>query len=121
MADEVGLPEAAVAEAAASPELQVMVERARVAPATGAGGRASAAAAGAPEAARTSSRGPRPSNPADSARGIIHPLLEKGALELVEAGYYRDLTSLLEAAVFRLLESDHPGDLGRKREDAPPI
>lgn len=127
MADEAGSPEALAADAAASPELRVTGEPAPVANASGE--EAPTSSASAPEAAENTNRGQRPSDPLDRARGIIHPVLGKGALELVRAGYDRDLTGLFEEAVYRLLETDHPGDLEtlergtspQRCEDPPPI
>lgn len=46
--------------------------------------------------------------PCDHAAGLLHPLLEKGARELIASGLYPDMATLLDEAVYRLLESDYP-------------
>jgi hypothetical protein len=46
--------------------------------------------------------------PRDRAAGILHPLLEQGAREMIAFGLYPDMEALLNEAVFRLLESDYP-------------
>lgn len=46
--------------------------------------------------------------PRDRAAGILHPLLEQGAREMIGFGLYPDMEALLNEAVFRLLESDYP-------------
>jgi hypothetical protein len=48
----------------------------------------------------------------DAAAGILHPLLEQGARQMIALGHYPDLTALLNEAVYRLLESDYPADPG---------
>ena len=48
----------------------------------------------------------------DPAAGILNPVLEAGARNLIALGRYRDLTDLLNEAVYRLLEADHPADPG---------
>jgi hypothetical protein len=48
----------------------------------------------------------------DPAAGILHPLLEQGAREMIAFGHYPDLTALLNEAVYRLLESDYPAEPG---------
>jgi hypothetical protein len=47
-----------------------------------------------------------------AAAGILHPLLEQGAREMIAFGHYPDLTALLNEAVYRLLESDYPAEPG---------
>lgn len=44
----------------------------------------------------------------DPAAGLLHPLLEHGAREMIALGLFPDLTALLNGAVYRLLESDYP-------------
>lgn len=46
--------------------------------------------------------------PRDRAAGILHSLLEQGAREMIVFGLYPDMETLLNEAVFRLLESDYP-------------
>ena len=110
MVDGASSPETPVVEASGDPGLLATEEPPRVAPMLVSGEGSPVAAAVAPELLGMPDRRPRPSDPLDRARGIISPVLEKGALEMVGAGYYRDLTDLMEEAVFRLLDSDHPGD-----------
>lgn len=119
MVDGASSPETPVVEGSVDPELLNTEEPPRVAPMLVSGKGAPVAAAVAPELLGMPDCRPRPSDPPDRARGIISPVLEKGALEMVGAGYYRDLTDLIEEAVFRLLGSDHPGDLEALRRDAP--
>lgn len=119
MVDGASSPETPVVEASGDPELLATEEPPRSAPTLVSGEGVPVAAAVAPEVLGMPDCRPRPSDPLDRARGIISPVLEKGALEMVGAGYYRDLTDLIEEAVFRLLDSDHPGDLEALRRDAP--
>lgn len=119
MVDGASPPETPVVEASGDPELLITEEPPRVAPMLASGESAPMAAAVAPGGLGMSGCRPRPSDPPDRARGIINPVLEKGALEMVGAGYYRGLTDLIEEAVFRLLDSDHPGDLEALRRAAP--
>jgi hypothetical protein len=46
--------------------------------------------------------------PRDRAAGILNPLLEQGAREMIAFGLYPDMEALLNEAVFRLIESDYP-------------
>ncbi len=55
---------------------------------------------------------PADAMPCDHAVKTLHPLLEKGARELIAFGLYPDVAALLDEAVYRLLESDYPADPG---------
>ena len=50
--------------------------------------------------------------PCEHAARILHPLLEKGAREMIAFGHYPNMAALLDEAVYRLLESDYPADPG---------
>lgn len=56
--------------------------------------------------------GARVATARDPAAGLLHPLLERGAREMIALGHYPDVAALLNDAIFRLLESDYPADPG---------
>lgn len=67
-----------------------------------------------PEDDTRAEMGPEPADamPCDHAVKTLHPLLEKGARELIAFGPYPDMAALLDEAVYRLLESGYPADPG---------